>query len=288
MTPERPIVRLLVAGALAAVAAGCTGGDGTDRSDGIEAATGSVPGRQPFAGIALPPANGGFDYQLGGGYDPLPDVRVLVRDRLDRADPERFTICYVNGFQTQPVDAQLWLGQHTDVVVRDGNGEVVTDPDWPDEMILDTSTPASREVIAGVVGGWIDQCAADGFEAIEIDNLDTFTRFGDELTENDAVALARAFTDRSHAAGLAIAQKNTAELLARRAETGFDFAVVEECNAFEECDLFVDAYGDQVYVIEYDRPAFERGCREFPQLSIVLRDRDVSPPGSDAHVRDWC
>jgi hypothetical protein len=52
--------------------------------------------------------------------------------------------------------------------------------------------------------------------------------------------------------------------------------------------VFTEAYGDQIYVIEYERDAFERGCADFPDVSIVLRDHDVSPPGSDTYVRDAC
>ena len=238
------------------------------------------------ANIVLPPAGTGFDYQLGEAYEPAADVEVLSRDRLAEPDPDRYTICYINGFQTQPNEADIWTGDNADLVLRDD--EPLTDPDWPGEMILDTSTSDRRQRLTAIVGAWIDRCAADGFDAIEIDNLDTFTRFEDRLTEDDAVAFARALTARAHAAGVAIAQKNTAELVDRRPETGFDFAIVEQCNLYQECDAFTATYGSQVYVIEYDRDAFESGCTDFPDLSIVYRDRDVSAPGSDTYARDAC
>lgn len=279
--------------AAAAVLLGCTAGDG-DRPDASgetavsspPATAASDPSRPPA--IRLPPANADWDYQLGGAYDPPPGVAVLARDRLAAPDPDRYTICYVNGFQTQPDERAAWLRDHRDLVLTDGSGTPLTDPDWPDEMILDPSTPSNRERLAAIVGPWIDRCATDGFDAVEIDNLDTFTRFPDRLTEDATVAYARLLSGRAHAAGLAIAQKNTVELLGRRAETGFDFAVVEECNAFDECGAFTDAYGDRVFVIEYEREAFEVGCRARPQLSIVLRDRDVSVPTAGSYVRDSC
>jgi hypothetical protein len=261
--------------------------DEARHSDSVidEASTQTVTITSP-ANVVLPPAGAEFDYQLGEAYAPAADVAVLSRDRNDEPDPVRYTICYVNGFQTQPNEARIWMGDNADLVLRDG--EPVTDPDWPDEMILDTSTSDRRQRLTAIVGEWIDQCAADGFDAIEIDNLDSFTRFEDRLTEDDAVAFARALTARAHAAGVAIAQKNTVELLDRRTETGFDFAIVEQCNEYQECDAFTAVYGNQVYVIEYDRDAFESGCKDFPDLSIVYRDRDVSAPGSDTYARDAC
>ncbi len=238
--------------------------------------------------MALPPANGGLDYQLGGPYSPPNDVEVVVRDRTSAPDPGQYSICYVNGFQTQPDEADLWLTQHAELVLRDADDEPLIDPGWPDEMILDISTAEKRAAIGDIVGEWIDQCAGDGFHAVEIDNLDTYTRFADALTEEHAVAMARTFADRAHAAGLAIGQKNSAELVAQRGETALDFAVVEECNAFAECERFIAGYGDQVYVIEYQREFFDAGCEQFPQLSIVLRDDQVTTPDSPDYVRDAC
>ena len=59
---------------------------------------------------------------------------------------------------------------------------------------------------------------------------------------------------------MAIAQKNSAELVPRRAELGTDFVVAEECNRFDECDVYTDSYGDHVLVIEYRRADFEETC----------------------------
>ena len=238
--------------------------------------------------IELPPANGGFDYQLGGAYDPGDAVEIVARDRTDEPDADRYSICYVNGFQTQPDEAAFWLDEHPDLLVRGTDGEPATDPEWPDEWILDISTPANRDEVVAIVGAWVDGCAADGYDAVEIDNLDTFTRFPDQLGEDDAAALARALTERAHAAGLAIGQKNAVDLVARREELGFDFAVAEQCTEFDECEAFAEGYGDQVYVVEYDEAAFEQGCERHPELSIVLRDLDLVEPDDPAYERRTC
>jgi hypothetical protein len=235
----------------------------------------------------LPPAGGGFDYQLGAAYPPDADVELVVRDRTAEPASGTYSVCYVNGFQTQPGEADRWLEQHPDLVLRDAAGEPLVDPEWPDELALDVSTAEQRAGVLAVVGPWIDGCAASGFDAVEIDNLDSYTRF-DGLDEDDAVALAAAYAERAHAAGLAIAQKNSAELLARRDETGFDFALVEQCSEFGECDAFVTAYDGLVFAVEYDEAAFAEGCEQHPDLALVLRDLDLVAPGDAGYVRRSC
>ena len=59
---------------------------------------------------------------------------------------------------------------------------------------------------------------------------------------------------------------------------GTDFAVVEECNEFSECDEYSAGYEDRVYIVEYKQASFAKGCSQSPQLSIVLRDKKVITP----------
>jgi hypothetical protein len=237
--------------------------------------------------LRLPPANAAFDYQLGGAYAPLEGVEVVARDRTERPAPVGYNICYVNGFQVQPGEESFWLDDHPDLVLRDASGEPVIDVDW-DELLIDVSTPDKRDAVVDIVAEWIEGCAAAGFDAVEIDNLDAFTRSEGLLVEDDAVATMAMFSEAAHAAGLAIAQKNAAELVRRRFELGTDFAVAEECNRYSECGVYVEGYDDLVFVIEYRRADFEDGCAGFPDLSIVLRDLELNTPASAAYVYDGC
>lgn len=241
----------------------------------------------PPIGPALPPANGGLDYQLGGAYDPPAGVTIVSRDRTAAPAAGLYNICYVNGFQIQPDEEEFFMTSHPDLILRDGNAQPVIDVEW-DEILIDVSTDAKRAELAGVVGEWIAGCADAGFDAIEIDNLDSFSRSQGLLTEDDGVAAMRAMSDAAHARSLPIAQKNSAELVPRKAELGTDFVVAEECNEFDECQDYRDAYGDHVFVIEYGRTAFDAGCAAFPDLSIVLRDLDLVPAGSPGYVFDGC
>ena len=246
-------------------------------------------GDRPGAGVELPPVGAEFDYQLGAAYDPPMTTRgIVVRDRTAEPAAGHYSICYVNGFQTQPDERGVWLDEHPGLVLTDGAGSPVIDPEWPDEMILDISTAANRDALAAIVGGWIDGCAEAGFDAIEIDNLDTYARFPDRLADDDAIEYAALLTRHAHDRGVAIGQKNAAELVGEQGRTDFDFAIVEECNEFDECDEFIDVYGELVLVVEYDEQAFENGCRRYPELSAVLRDVDLVAPGEPAYVRRSC
>lgn len=237
--------------------------------------------------VRLPEPDASFDYQLGGAYEPPAGVTVLVRDRTAPPAPGLYNVCYVNGFQTQPHEEDWWLDEHPDLLLRDEAGELVIDPAWQ-EILLDIRTDANREALATLVGTWIEQCASDGFAAVEIDNLDTYARSGGLIAPDDAVAYMRLLSARAHDAGLAIAQKNAAELLDHLDELGTDFVVAEECNVYDECQDYRDLYGDLVFVIEYERSAFEAGCSTFPDLSIVLRDLDLVTPTDAGYVYEGC
>ena len=171
------------------------------------------------ADIQALPTAGKVDYQLGGAYEPRDGVTVVARDRSDAPVPGVYSICYVNGFQTQPGELADW----PDHLLLQVDGEPLIDPGWPDEVILDTSTADSRDEIAATVGHWIAGCADDGYQAVEFDNLDTYSRSGGMLTIDDNLALARLLVERAHAEGLAAGQKNSLELDTRDSFEALDW-----------------------------------------------------------------
>jgi hypothetical protein len=237
--------------------------------------------------VILPVGNAPFDYQIGGAYPPPAGVTIVSRDRGDAVAPGIYNICYVNGFQIQPGEAATWMASHADLILKNAQGQAVIDPDW-NEMLVDTSSPSKRDALLKVVGPWIDDCAAKGFNAVEIDNLDSSGRSKGLLTEENNVALMGLLSARAHGAGLAAGQKNASALVARKADLGTDFAVAEECNRYSECDVYKQAYGTRVFVIEHRREDFTKGCTTEADLSIVLRDLEVTKPGSGTYVFDGC
>ncbi|MEU8859566.1 endo alpha-1,4 polygalactosaminidase [Streptomyces umbrinus] len=232
--------------------------------------------------VRLPPVHAGFDYQIGGAYSPPAGVRIVARDR--KAEPARglYNICYVNAFQAQPDEQDDWPA---DLLLRDKKGKVVVDGDW-DEALLDIGTPAKRERVAARINEWIDGCADKGYDAVEPDNFDSFTRSRGLLSAADATAFIKLLSDHAHSRGLAIGQKNTVELAGQRGRTGLDFAVAEECGEYDECGEYAEAFDDRVVVIEYTDDGFRKARSGFgDRLSIVRRDVLVSTPDSADYVR---
>ncbi|MFD9609775.1 endo alpha-1,4 polygalactosaminidase [Streptomyces sp. NPDC059083] len=245
----------------------------------------TAPAGPTTATVTLPTANEQFDYQIGSAYTPPKNVKVVSRDRTAKPAAGLYNICYVNAFQTQPDALDWWEKNQPDLLLRDGSGAPVQDEDWG-EVLLDTSTAGKRERLAQIVGGWIDGCAKSGFQAVEPDNLDSYERSDGLLTKQHNAAFARLLAQRSHAAGLAIGQKNTTALLPERKTIGFDFAVAEECGQYEECAEYAAAYENRVYVIEYTDTGYGRACSGWGgKLSVVQRDLDVSAPGGSYRYR---
>lgn len=248
-----------------------------------------APAHSPSSGVTLPPSGAVPDYQLGGAYAPGPEVGIVGRDRSAEPVPGVYSICYVNGFQTQPGELADWP---RDLLLHRG-GEVVFDPDWPDEALLDTSTAEHRDRISETVKPWIDECADAGFDAVEFDNLDSYSRSDGSLSFDDNRALASLLVDAAHTAGLAAGQKNAAEDAAPlRARADFDFAVTEECAAYEECEAYTSVYGDHVIDIEYadelPRSFAEMCADDASPAAMVLRDRDLVTPDDGAYVFETC
>jgi hypothetical protein len=227
-----------------------------------------------------PPAGTDFDYQLGGNR-PVPGrVGIVVRDRNAAPAAGRYSVCYVNGFQTQPDERRFWR-KHWRLVLK-RNGQPVVDDAWG-EWLLDIRTPTRRRKLARIVGRWINGCAADGFAGVEFDNLDSFARSRGLLDRRDSTAFARLLVRRAHAAGLAAAQKNRAQW--DGTAVGFDFAIAEECARWRECGSYVAHYGSRVLAVEYRRRDFRRACRAWSdRISVVRRDLALSRHG----VRRWC
>jgi Glycoside-hydrolase family GH114 len=259
--------------------------------------TGAVAGQ---AAITPPPSGAPFDYQIGGDY-PLPaGVRVVTRDWFS-GRPARgvYSVCYVNAFQTQadepdaerPDERGNWPAQ---LVLTD----LGDDPNWGGEYLVDIRSPESRRTAARWVAQMTDTCATKGFRAVEFDNLDSWTRFdGTPLAgqvpfgKAEAIAYARILTRYAHRKGLAVGQKNTAELgrRASRRVIGFDFAVSEACGTYNECAAYRRVFGSRVFDIEYTDPGLVRACATIgTHGSVVRRDRNVSTPGSPGYIFRTC
>lgn len=226
------------------------------------------------AADVVPLPVGVADYQLGEPYPPAEDVAVVVRDSTASPEPGVYSVCYVNAFQTQP-------GESVDPALL-----LAPDPAWPDELLLDT---AQRDALVDRVEDVLARCSTAGFDAVELDNLDSWTRSDGQLDRRDTLAVAATMTEAAHARGLAVGQKNTPELTADEvAGIGFDFAVAEECHEFDECGAYTDVYGDQVIAVEYTGTLTEICADPDRPVMTSLRDRDLVAPGSPGYVSEHC
>jgi hypothetical protein len=239
-----------------------------------------------------PPAAASFDYQIGGPYTPPPGVRVVSRDNTASPAPGLYNICYVNAFQTQPDGAEGQPDEWDRDLLLRKDGRIVYDGVW-NEALLDLRTADKRARILDKVKVWIDRCADKGFDAVEPDNYDSYTRSEGLFGPRAAQRYIRLLADYAHSKGLAVAQKNTVELAGRRVENGLDFAVVEECGqhvdaGYDECAEYVDAFDSHVIMIEYSDEGVRHACAFAGEASIVRRDVDVSTPGDDGYVHRSC
>ncbi|WP_346385616.1 endo alpha-1,4 polygalactosaminidase [Nocardioides sp.] len=234
-----------------------------------------------YATVEPLPVGTDVDYQLGGVKAMPAHVGIIVRDRHAAPAAGRYNVCYVNGFQTQESEQAFW-DRHQALVLHDADGQPVEDAAW-NEFLLDLRTPDKRAALSKIVGRWIRGCADDGFDAVEFDNLDSFTRSHGLLKRTQAIAYARLLVTRAHDSGLAAGQKNLAGF--DGTTVGYDFAVSEECGRYHECASYTRHYGRRVLAIEYRRQDFRWTCDRFgARLAVVLRNRALSAGG----VHAWC
>lgn len=265
------------------------------------AACGDSGSTEPERSVPLPPANAHFDYHIAGDYELVGDTEIVSRDWFE-GEPvnDAYSICYVNAFQTQSEDPNLERPDETSAWPKAlVLSALADDPNWTGEYLIDLSTRDLRAQAADWVAGMVSVCGEKGFDAVEFDNLDSWTRFAEEpsiqakvtFDRDDAVAFATLVTTHAHGLGMAVGQKNTIELIddGGAQQIGFDFAVTEECGQYDECERYATAYQDRVLDIEYTDDGFEAACDALgDRISIMRRDRLVSQPGAADYVMKQC
>lgn len=260
--------------------------------------------------VVLPPANGKWDYQIGGPYTPAAGVLVVSRDRTVAPAAGKYNICYNNVGQTQPDEGTpnpnlygttaWWLQNHPNVILKGSNGQPIIDPNW-DEVVFDVRTAAQRTELSNVIKTWFDQCKADGYNAIEPDNIDLEVRSSGLETHAQVREYVKILVNYAHSIGLAIGQKNAVTDDNDNPEwqtdgptfvdgtSGFDFAIAEECGAYDECGTFTAMYPGRVFVVEYTTSGWNKGCTAVGATnSVIQRNLDVRPQGQSGYVYKEC
>jgi hypothetical protein len=243
------------------------------------------------AGAALPapaagarwhpkPTTAAWQWQLQGKIDLSVEAGVYEVDgfevgagtvaKLHRLD--RRAICYldVGSWERYRPDAKRFPES---VLGRAYEG-------YPDERWLDIRR---IDLLAPILRGRFDRCRRKGFDAVEPDNIAGYeNKTGFPLSAADQLRFNRWVAREVHRRGMAVALKNDPEQVGQLVDH-FDFAVVEECFAYEECarfSPFVHA-GKAVFVAEYSEP-LTAICEEADRLRF-----SVIRKGYDLFARPW-
>ncbi len=190
-----------------------------------------------------------WQWQLTGSIDQSVSAQVFEVDGFDTAASTvatlkaggRRTVCYFSAgsFEDWRPDAASFPAE----VLGAANG-------WPGERWLDIRR---LDLLGPVMAARMTMCRDKGFDAVEPDNVDGYAnKTGFALTAADQLAYNRMIAATAHGLGLSAALKNDVDQVADL-EPSFDFAVNEECFAFDECDglsRFVAA-GKAVFSAEY-------------------------------------
>jgi len=263
------------------LAVGCGGGDDGDDGDAAPPDWSDWDGGcagDPEGDLA---AGTSWQWQLTGAIDTGVDVEVYdidlfntdqaVIDALHGAG--RFVICYFS--------AGTWEEW------RDDAGEFPPEvignamADWPDEKWLDVRAEAVR----AIMGDRLDVAVAKACDGVEPDNMDGYLEDNDsgfDFDGFDQLDYNAFIAEEAHARGLSVGLKNDVDQLVVL-EPCYDWALNEECFAYEECDRytpFVDA-GKAVFHVEYvDDQA------EGQDLADEICD-DPAIAGFSTLVKDW-
>ncbi|HKG03293.1 MAG TPA: endo alpha-1,4 polygalactosaminidase [Conexibacter sp.] len=237
---------------------------------GALAACGAVAPGAPVA-TRPPPAHAGWQWQLQGPLDLSVPASVYDVDGFDTSRAQvtrlrragRYVVCYVDvgSWERWRPDARRFPRE----LLGASNG-------WPGERWLDIRR---IDALAPILRARFARCRAKGFDAVEPDNVDGYSNdSGFPLTAADQLRFNRWVAHAAHAQGLAVALKNDLEQAAALARS-FDFAVLEQCFHYRECESarpFLRA-GKGVYDAEYALPT-SAFCAQARQLGInAIRKR---------------
>jgi Glycoside-hydrolase family GH114 len=110
-----------------------------------------------------------------------------------------------------------------------------------------------RDFVLGMAAARVDRCKADGFDAVEFDNVEAYAnKTGLPISEATQLLFNTALANLAHARGLTVALKNDLGQIGELVGY-FDMAVNEQCQQYEECDA-LDPFlmaGKAVFQVEY-------------------------------------
>jgi hypothetical protein len=233
----------------------------------LPAGSGAKPTGAPEPGYWEPtPTTAAWQWQLQGKIDTSVPAAVYDVDGFEASKGAvqqlhrlgRKVICYldVGSWETYRPDAKQFPKA---VIGRRYEG-------FPDERWLDIRR---FRLFAKLLEHRFDLCARKGFDAVEPDNLAGWENHtGFPLTRQDQLRFNRWVARQVHARRMSVALKNDGPQ-AKELVGDFDFAIVEQCFQYEECDpyrTFVE-HQKAVFETEYELEP-EQFCPEAKQIDF--------------------
>ena len=121
---------------------------------------------------------------------------------------------------------------------------------WDDEKFLDIR---NINALAPIMRARLDMIKEKGFDAVEPDNMDSYTNnTGFAITEQDVIRYSKWLAAEAHTRGLSIGQKNATEL-AEQLVDSFDWILLEDAfadNFEDEAQIYI-AKNKAVFATEY-------------------------------------
>ena len=207
-----------------------------------------------------------WQWQLQGTLDPTVAATVYDIDGFEVSGADvrtlhrlgRKVICYldVGSWESYRPDAGRFPKS---VIGRRYAG-------FPEERWLDVGRFG---LFAAPLKARIAMCARKGFDAVEPDNLagwEPENRTGFQISATDQLRFNRWIAKQVHRRGMAVALKNDG----RQAEQllgWFDFAIVEQCFQYDECDYYEPFVRDGKAVFEAE---YELRASQFCDAAIRL------------------
>jgi len=208
-------------------------------------------------------ANPAKVFDVDGVETPRATVRALKREG-------RYVVCY---FSAGTYESFRSDSRRFPTSIRGRPVEGFGNERWLDIRRLD--------LIAPVLRARMRACARKGFDAVEPDNVDGYdNQTGFPLRRSDALRFTRWLARTAHRLGLGVGLKNSANLVSALAPR-FDFAVVEQCLQYDECERYRPFVrrGKPVYEVEY-QGTLQSLCPPAGRLGIntIVKDVDLQAP----------
>ena len=186
------------------------------------------------ADVWSPSLGTSWQWQLTGAIDRSLDVEMYDVDLFEAKDADldglradgRTVICYFSAGSLEDFRDDVGF------VDDDAIGKKLDG--WDDERWLDVTHPDVFELARKR----LDLAVQRGCDGVEPDNVDGYVNAsGFPLTAAEQLQFNRFLADEAHSRGLSVGLKNDVDQL-RTLEPWFDWALNEECVAYDECQRY--------------------------------------------------